>query len=188
MYKHCTTEEGARRQREFEQCLLELMARDSYEQITIGDICQSLGMSRKSFYRYFSSRQGCLYALIDHAILQFMIAYLPDNFHSLNLQQLFETFFTYWKGLCPLLDALVKNDLIPCMLERSLFCMIHEEQFLRRALGADADNDGYEQLIFISSGITGLLIHWHVTGYQKTIPQMASIACRMCSGHLGNSV
>ena len=51
MYKHCTTEESAQRQRQLEQCLLELMADTPYSAITIGQICQQAGISRKSFYR-----------------------------------------------------------------------------------------------------------------------------------------
>ena len=68
MYKHCATEESARRQRQLEGCLQELMLTENFAHITISHICDRAGISRKSFYRYFSSKEGCLYALLDHAI------------------------------------------------------------------------------------------------------------------------
>ena len=71
MYKHCNTEESAQRQRQLEQCLLVLMKERLLPQITIGDICEQAGISRKSFYRYFSSKDGALHALIDHTLLDF---------------------------------------------------------------------------------------------------------------------
>ena len=49
MYKHCNTEDSARRQRQLEQYLLELMEDVPYSGITIGQICQQAGISRKSF-------------------------------------------------------------------------------------------------------------------------------------------
>ena len=68
MYKDCITEESARRQRQLELCLQDLMLTTEYSQITISDISDRAGISRKSFYRYFNSKEGCLCALLDHAI------------------------------------------------------------------------------------------------------------------------
>ena len=80
MYKYCATEESARRQRQLEQCLLELMLTENYPQITISQICDLAGISRKSFYRYFTSKEGCLYALLDHAVFDGASYYLPYGF------------------------------------------------------------------------------------------------------------
>ena len=68
-YKHCITESSADRQRQFEAALLELMEHKNYSQISVQEICDRVGLSRKSFYRYFSSKEMCLTALVDHAIL-----------------------------------------------------------------------------------------------------------------------
>ena len=39
MYKHCNTEDSARRQRQLEQCLLDMMTDLPYSNITISQIC-----------------------------------------------------------------------------------------------------------------------------------------------------
>ena len=60
MYKICQTEQSARRQRELEQGLLQLMLRKNYEDISVSDLCEHMALPRKSFYRYFSSKDGAL--------------------------------------------------------------------------------------------------------------------------------
>ena len=177
MYQHCSTEESALRQREFENCLLELMTQAPYSQITISDICQRVGLSRKSFYRYFGSKEDCLHALIDHSIMEFSSVYLPDS--AISQRDLYEYYFRYWKGLSPLLTALCQNQLTTCFFERTMLCMGKEEHELRHFLQVHSRDDSYEQILFMVCGITGILINWHNSGYRKTPAQMASTVDRL---------
>ena len=71
MYKLCKTEQSAQRQRQLEEGLLTAMKTKRYEEITISDLCEQMDIPRKSFYRYFSSKDGALHALIDHTLLDF---------------------------------------------------------------------------------------------------------------------
>ena len=71
MYKLCKTEQSAQRQRELEQGLLKMMLQCRYEDISVSDLCDQLEIPRKSFYRYFSSKDGALYALLDHTMMEF---------------------------------------------------------------------------------------------------------------------
>lgn len=71
MYKQCVREQASRRQRTLEQGLLEAMLRQDYEEISVSGLCESMGVPRKSFYRYFDCKDGALYALIDHALVDF---------------------------------------------------------------------------------------------------------------------
>ena len=177
MYKHCSTEESALRQRQFENCLLELMQQTPYSQITISDICDRMKLSRKSFYRYFGSKEGCLYALIDHSIMEFSSLYLPDG--AIAQRDLYEHYFRYWKGLSPLLTALCQNQLATCLFERTMLCMDQEEHELRSLLQSRSRDDSYEQTLFIVCGITGILLNWHNSGYRKTPAQMAATLDRL---------
>ncbi len=174
MYKHCTTEESVLRQRQLESCLLDLMLVIPYSQITISHICQQAGISRKSFYRYFGSKEGCLCALLDHSIMEGGSHYLPEHGEAVNVHILYERFFGYWKQMKPLMDALARNNLTISLVERMMVYLEEEEAALQNYLGGRA-NDSYEQLLFFVSGIMGLVISWHGSGYQKSISQMASI-------------
>ena len=71
MYKMCKTEQSARRQRELELGLLEAMKTQRYEDISISELCGTLGIPRKTFYRYFDSKDGALYGMIDHTLLDY---------------------------------------------------------------------------------------------------------------------
>jgi AcrR family transcriptional regulator len=68
MYKICHTEESSRRQRELEQGFLELLRSQSYDKLTLTELCRRLNVPRKSFYRYFPTKEDCLLALIDHTL------------------------------------------------------------------------------------------------------------------------
>lgn len=182
MYKHCNTEESALRQKQIEHCLLEIMQTMPYTQITISDICALAEISRKSFYRYFGSKDDCLHALIDHCILEASGAYLTDNSPLETQALIFEHFFKYWKAMKPLLDALFQNDMANILFERSMICVTQEELDFRNHFNTDLYDDSYEQVLFIVSGITGLILNWHLSGYKKTATQLSATVDRL----LGN--
>lgn len=73
MYKRCVTEQSACRQRELEQGVLRIMTEQRYEDIAVIDLCNGLNIPRKAFYRYFSSKEGALFALIDHTLMDFTV-------------------------------------------------------------------------------------------------------------------
>lgn len=174
MYKHCATEESAQRQRQLEQCLLELMLTDNYSQITIGHICDRAGVSRKSFYRYFSSKEGCLYALIDHAVFDGASYYLPNHNDNQSTRFIYERLFRYWKEQHALLDALSRNNLSLILVERMLLYITQEEHEFIPFLQSRTD-DAHEHSLFYVGGIMTLILDWHQSGYQKSILQMSKV-------------
>ena len=174
MYKHCNTEESAQRQRQLEQCLLELMADTPYVSITIGQICQKVGISRKSFYRYFDSKEGCLHALLDHVIMDgssYYIANSNDNYTDLSFCV---RVFEYWQQQTPLLDALEKNGQSMQLPQRMVRHILTEEPDYARYMGI-APNDVVEHVVYMVSGVIGMVLAWHHEYYQKTASQMGAI-------------
>ena len=172
MYKDCVTEESARRQKQLEQCLLELMLTAPYEQITISDISERAGISRKSFYRYFNSKDGCLHALVDHAVFDGAALYLPNRVDRHTLQSSHERFFRYWKEQHRLLDALTRNNLSLVLAERMLRYIIQEEREFQQ-LHSFSSPDQHERNLFYIGGVMSLMLEWHRTGFQKSALQMA---------------
>lgn len=178
MYKYCATEESARRQRQLESCLQELMITENYAQITISHICDLAGISRKSFYRYFSSKEGCLYALVDHAIFDGASYYLPGSSNISSSRLIYERFFTYWKEKAALLDALEKNAMGLLLAERMLAYSVSEEHEFRY-LFRNSEDESTERIIFYISGIIGLVLTWHRGGFIKSPAKMAEILSDM---------
>ena len=71
MYKLCKSEQSATRQKQLEQGLLKVMLTQRYEDISVSDLCTAMDIPRKSFYRYFSGKDGALHALIDHTMISY---------------------------------------------------------------------------------------------------------------------
>ena len=71
MYKLCKTEQSALRQRLFEDALLAEMTQRRYEDITVSDLCRRMNVPRKAFYRYFDGKDGALFAMLDHRLMEY---------------------------------------------------------------------------------------------------------------------
>ena len=179
IYRRCNTEESVRRQRQIENCLLDMMQTIPYQQITVGGICEKAGLSRKSFYRYFSSREGCLHGLIDHFILDSHQVYHNEPITEDDPVKVLECYFSFWKQHSALLDVLYRNQLSSQLLERSMLRVTQEHLEFHNFLNAENPDDAFEQALFIISGIIGLIIHWHLSGYRKTPTQMAVVTNRL---------
>ena len=96
MYKVCISEQSAQRQRMIEHELLALMEVKSYEEITVSELCDRVGMPRKSFYRYFSSKDGALHALMDHTLLEFKHHVETSHENKVrNAELILESFFQF---------------------------------------------------------------------------------------------
>lgn len=177
MYKHCNTEESAQRQRQLEQCLLELMVDIPYDNITIGQICEQAGISRKSFYRYFDSKDDCLHALLDHTIMEGSSYYLFD--HSEDDALAFCTrIFEFWYKQTPLLNALERDGQSLQILQRMIRYILEEEPEYARYMGITQYNL-MEHIVYNVSGVMGLVLTWHHGGYQKPPAQMGEVLYQM---------
>lgn len=121
MYKICKTEQSAARQKEIEQYLMKLMLQRHYNDISISELCDGLGIPRKAFYRYFSGKQGALEALIDHTLIDmdaYAITHEHDEFFS-DRRQKAEIFFLYWRSQKDFLDAIDRCGLWEMLMDRT---------------------------------------------------------------------
>ena len=178
MYQKGTTDNAFQRQNQLEDALLMLMQTHPYEKITIQDICGQLGVSRKSFYHYFESKDDALFALIDKTIMSCEVdsaLYATSN----SSVCIYEQFVQYWKEQKPFLDALEKNDLEDKLLLRALKHAKEEDDQFRYWLHVNDSQCGDEILQFATGGVFSMILGWHQSGYQKSITQMAQAMNRL---------
>ena len=97
-----------------EEGLLCAMLERRYEDITVSDLCARMGVPRKSFYRYFDSKEDALHALVDHALLDYE-GYVPAGQTAVapSFEKELERYFIYWQSKKPLLDALARSGICP---------------------------------------------------------------------------
>lgn len=182
MYKQCRTEQSAARQRELMEGLLDAMNQHHYDEITVSGLCDHMQIPRKSFYRYFSSKEGALHALIDHALLDlesYSGQYQGSGRDPVHVEM--ERIFTYWHHQKRLLDALEKSGLSGVLVNRAIGHAVFEIMREHRFLPPEEQFAQEYITLFAVSGLMSMVIQWHHDGYPQSAQQMAQIAIRLMS-------
>lgn len=177
MYKNCVTQPARQRQRQLEEGLLHVMLHHDYESISVSDLCDSLGIPRKSFYRYFSNKDGALYALVDHTLMDF-----AEGFFTVDAEmdmKAAEQFFIYWLKKRDLLHALERNNLGGVLVQRTIELTVGDTRFLPQFLPDEIKSMQDYVLLFFVSGIMSLLIQWEKDHFKASPAEMAIIAAHI---------
>lgn len=182
MYKQCRTEQSATRQRILEQGLMEAMSQQHYDEISVSDLCDRLEIPRKSFYRYFSSKDGALHALIDHALMDFEGFVSPDfSSDRRTLLQDMERMFAYWHHRRKLLDVLARSNLSGLLIQRAITHAIAEPTLPKRFLPGEERWTQEHITSFVVCGMMSMVVQWHHEGFPQSVQQMAQMAVRLVS-------
>ena len=179
MYKLCKTEQSAIRQKELEQKLMALMNTCRYEEITVSDFCTHAGIPRKAFYRYFSSKDGALYALLDHTLVEYEayeVIYGPGE--DRNILRELEGFFQFWMSCKNLLDALQYSGLSGILIERAI-TYVNQSARMNRIFSKEEEKTREHIIHFITCGLMIMMINWHHEGFRESTLEMAQIAVRL---------
>ena len=180
MYKMCKSEQSAQRQRELEQGLLRAMGTCHYDEISVSDLCDQMGIPRKSFYRYFSGKDGALHALIDHTLMElesFPMALNPKEKRTVAKE--LERLFLFWKTQKPLLDALERSGLSGILVIRAVEHTLSNDLssvHFRKQPDKTVREYGTQ---FGVCGLMSMVLNWHHTHYAQPPEQMAQIALQL---------
>lgn len=173
MYRKCTTEISALHQKQVTESLLDLMQKIPFEDITVTQLCQAAGVTRRVFYHLFSNKTGALQALIDHKILA--IESYGREIPNETLR-----FFRYWKEQKALLDVLGENGMSGLLLERMISSVLAEDYDLVYLLKRNGwSENSKDVIIFFLSGLMGLVYSWYYGGFQKEPEEMAVLLAQM---------
>ena len=180
MYKLCKTEQSAKRQRELEQGLLAAMSTHQYEEISVSDLCDQMNIPRKSFYRYFSSKDGALHALIDHTLLEYESFSIMDQLvEKRSYHTDLDRFFRFWKEQKPLLDALARSGISGTLVTRSIDHAISDVGMPTRFLPQEEKLAREHATMFGVCGLMSMVLNWHQNGFRLSSSQMAAIAVEL---------
>lgn len=180
MYKLCKTEQSAARQRQIEDGLLTLMLSRRYDDISVSDLCDAINVPRKSFYRYFSGKEGALHALIDHTLLGFEVFAAPGSHkRKRTLLSEMENFFQFWLVHRSFLDALSQSGLTGMLIERAVGHSVSEEVLPKRFLPGESSEIQRQVTMFCACGMMSMVVAWHHDGYSQSPQEMAQITRRL---------
>ena len=175
MYKLCRTEQSFARQRQLELGLLDAMKHRRFDEISVSDLCEHMGIPRKSFYRYFSSKDGALFALLDHTLMEFYDGTPMEGMRGNTPLIDLDRFFSFWYTHKDLLDALQRSSLSGILVERAT-TLAREEQLMASYMNSW---DHFLQGVAISFAVCGLMsmvFQWYQEGFQIEPKDMANAA------------
>ena len=134
-------------------------------------------LPRKSFYRYFSSKDGALYALIDHTLLDFeqQTGILTGNTLG-NVSRDLQHFFAFWQERRQLLDALERSGLSGVLVQRAISQAQNEYVPSRSPANPEIRAMQYHAVTFAICGLMSMVTRWHRSGYSESVTEMAQIA------------
>ena len=187
MYKFCKTEQSSQRQRELEQGLLAMMAYQRFEEISVSDLCDRMGIPRKSFYRYFSSKDGALHALLDHTIMEFYDTGSIERLRGGTPTGDLERFFLFWKNHKKMLEAVLRSNLSGMLVERAV-SLAKQEELMPGYVREWEDMMKDVAMSFVVCGLMSMVLQWHKEGYRIPTEQMAKAAVTMLSRPLIPSI
>lgn len=175
MYKICHTEDSSRRQRELEQGFLDALRHQTYDKIKLTDLCCRLNIPRKSFYRYFPTKEDCMLALVDHALSDCNDIALGGwkGERELDRPALLR-FFRYWQERRDFLDIIEENQLHYLLLDRTTVIV---DRMKETALKSSFARDQLEY--FIAHGLMTTVLRWHHFGFQSSPEEMAEVFARL---------
>ncbi len=176
MYKLCKTEQSASRQRQLEEGLLAAMKTRRYEEITISDLCDRMGVPRKSFYRYFSGKDGALHALIDHTLQDYerqLVLHARDNPRDTGEE--LRQFFAFWLQKKTLLDALERSGISGILVQRAISQAQGEFSIYGYTANPALKSVQSHAVTFAICGLMSMMIRWHRGGCKETPAELAKI-------------
>ena len=181
MYKLCKSEQSAARQRQLEKGLLAAMQASRYENINVSELCQQMGIPRKSFYRYFAGKDGALHALIDHTLMEYETYTGTHKQERRTLVGDLEQYFLFWVEHKDLLDALERSGISGILIERSISHAISETVFPGRFLPSESRIMQQHVVTFAVCGLMTMIVQWHHDGFDPEISQISQVAIRLLS-------
>ncbi len=188
MYKNCNTPRTMKVQHEYIKYLFYLMKEKPYQEISIQDICTSVNGSRRSFYRYFKNKDGCLYAMLDMVITRYYYYEMPSELKRTGYPDEVLSYLNYHLERSEFYNILLRDHLFELYIDRIVECAKFNGVYALRWFGIAEGIYSEDALIFHLHGIMALIKNWHLSGYKRSIYEMTDIICHLITGDWAESM
>ena len=107
----------------FADALLTLLKTNSYENISISQLCTTAKVSRQTFYILFQSKENVIYYIITRNF-SFLGRTISKDHKTINLDQLCDYFIGYVNKNTDFLKLLYKNNLLSMLFTNFNNCIL----------------------------------------------------------------
>ena len=159
--------------------LRHLMIRMPYSKITVDQLIEEVGISRKTFYRTFSSKDACLEALMDQFILEQYSSVTLTLTQPVDLVAAYSASLLYWKENRLFVDAMLRDKMLHLLLKYSILHIRQEEHHLYRIMRTNTMECDDDVLLFFNAGNTVLIINWLHNNCKTPVEEMARKLVRL---------
>lgn len=156
------------------ESLLLLLRKKTYDELTIGEIAEKAGLSRRTFYRQFPSKDAALSEALSEIFGEYANRLSAEK--DLSMSSIARVFFDFWLHRLTLLKSLDRSGLLPFLLDAmnknlpSIYTRINRNP---REYG-NAEDQRYV-LAFSCGGFWNILVLWMHEGTSKNPDDLSAI-------------
>lgn len=151
-----------RAQTYFINALLSIMKEKPYQNITVQELSEIAQYDRRTYYRYFNSKEDILRLYCSHILGE--MALMMKRKNPLTFQSGIIAYFNFWEKYIPFLRLLQQNNLLH-------FLEDEQDELLYYHVGISVQPEIPQQLesappisryafYFTSGGLWNILVHW----------------------------
>ncbi len=170
MYKECKTVQSANRQIGIAKTLSEMMLTQPYEEISVSDLCKKAEIPRKSFYRYFDTKDDTFNFLVDKMLLECdnMIERGRTLELAVNIELLTQR-FKYFKEHRNLIGAIANNRLSIPTIQRICETVVSRIN----GVGISITIEDRMKIAVVTAVIFATIMSWHHSNYETPCGELA---------------
>lgn len=169
----------AMRKIRLEEVLMEMMIKTPYTRITVDQLTEAVGISRKTFYRTFPSKDACLDELIGQFVLGIHRQVTLKLAQPVDLVASYTESLRYWQENRAFFEALVRDNLLPLYIKHQVLHIQQEERRLGQIMDAPSMKHDEDILLFFAAGNATISLRWIQTGCKVPIEEMAKKLARL---------
>jgi len=163
-----------RRQRQIEDCLYENLLHRPYTSVSISDLCQQLGISRKSFYNYYPDKDSCFRTIITRKIQACLLRVADAAVSDHSREEAISIFLSYCRVEKSFFDIIVRNNLLTFLMDQTIRYLRDEDRKVLEKLDTpQLKNDPYILSCYVTVNIT-FVLQWYLQGYATPLEEMVS--------------
>lgn len=175
MYKLCKTKQSAEQQTHIAQCLLEMLRERPYAQVTVSALCERAGVPRKTFYRYFESKDDVLDAVVDKLLAMYGgFSAGPEAEGAPSPEAELTRYFLFWKNNRALLDSMRRSSIVELMISRTVTRLCEGMTWTSRLTRAGVDSERRTAMLFTIVGLFAVMLEWANRGFDRDARELAA--------------
>ena len=163
----------------FADALLTLLKTNSYENISISELCTTAKVSRQTFYILFQSKENVVYYIITKNF-SFLGRTISKDHKTINLDQLCDYFIGYVNKNTDFLKLLYKNNLLSMLFTNFNNCIL--KYFDIFVISPSIEKNFFAG--FLAGALTSIIKIYLEEGSPKTSSSLYETTYNLLSGNI----